>query len=239
MISYLFQIKEFAYDFEWIKSRGNLSATNARVDSNILHFQPFESIDIDVYTCVAKSERGFFRKSVAFDYDYNFYKISDKSDRKFSSPKIVEIYEHGNQNLQEPFEFECITDAADANITWYFNSTPIVDAINQRVLRFERLELKDEGLYQCIVTNRFGYDRKLTFIRFDAMTTTTTTTTTMTTSITVETTTMNAEEQSHAATESNHHLMQIIILSDPQRDHVENGTVRLKCSTSKIIRILF
>ena len=230
-----FSFQDFASEFEWSKSRGSISLTNAKIDTNILHFQPFEFNDIDVYTCTVQSPHGTFERSIAFDYEYNFYKIYDENDRRLQAPRIIEIYEHGLQALNEPFEFECISDTKDTNISWYFNSSRLKlsdNFSNNGLLKFESLQAKDQGIYECIISNRFGYDRKSTFIRLEAEPNPIG----VTKSIQVVGTSSYYHEYSQSPTtyyaSPSKHTIQIQILSDPLKDHVENGTVKLKCLSS-------
>jgi hypothetical protein len=236
----------FAFDFKWIKNNGYFSS-NVRIDNNILHFDSFYPIDVDIYTCVAKSYNTVRNKSLAFDYNYNYFILPNSNEIvEKASPQIIEIYQHGLAELNNKFELECVVNSFGEKVyfLWLFNSVQ-VNRTRTNKLAFNSLEERDGGDYTCRVYNSYGYDSKvlsLAILNKVTRTTTTTTTTTITTTttttiITTTTTTTTTiavtTKRPEIVIKKNkiHKQAKIQILSDPHRDHIENGMIKLKCSS--------
>ena len=92
---------------EWIKHHGTFDQTNAKIDRNVLHFEPFNIRDTDVYTCVARNLNGQYAKQAIYiNDDLNYFKIHDNIiDR---APKIVGIYESGHLREGSEYRLECL-----------------------------------------------------------------------------------------------------------------------------------
>lgn len=97
---------ELAHEFKWVKQHGDFETTNARIDKNVIHFQPFEIKDMDVYTCEAKNFKKSARKSVGINKELNFFKIYNTNNK---SPKIIEIYKTGIEKIGHIFELDCVS----------------------------------------------------------------------------------------------------------------------------------
>lgn len=96
-------------DFEnivWTKMHGKLSETNANVFGKVLHIEPLEIKDADLYTCFVSSPLGFGKKStVAVTYDFRVKNFDEKNNK----PYIIEIYKFGHQSLGSKLEMKCVS----------------------------------------------------------------------------------------------------------------------------------
>lgn len=98
---------------------GKLSETNANVFGKVLHIEPLELKDADLYTCFASSPLGFGKKSiVAVTYDFEMKVLSEKNN---SIPYIVEIYKFGHQNLGSKLEMKCVSSKFSIIFKIFFN----------------------------------------------------------------------------------------------------------------------
>lgn len=94
-------------------------------------------------------------------------------------------------------------------------------------LIFEQLVSENQGLYECIVENQFGQDKKGVQISLSNFTTQI-----------IQTTNANKPSkgfENHNASKTiakDKHSVIIEILSNPKVDHIENGKVILKCKSS-------
>ena len=103
-------------------------------------------------------------------------------------------------------------DDLSARISWYFNSRPL--EWYERRLKLNRLSYEHHGEYKCVASNEFGRNEK----SFDLQL--------VPTSLNVETKTGKQEN-----------WIKIQVLSNPQKDHVENGTIKLKCLSGKLNKV--
>lgn len=66
-------------------------------------------------------------------------------------------------------ELECVTEAnPPANVTWVHisqNSSRVVSHMERSILKFESVEKKDAGEYECIASNEFGVKKQTMFIQ--------------------------------------------------------------------------
>lgn len=100
------QFKDSAHHFEWRKRHGSLNSTNAKLDKNMIHFQPFEASDVDVYTCFAHTPSQTMRKSIAFNYKLEAYLVHRTSHK---APYIIDIYQSSIQSVGNKYELDCVT----------------------------------------------------------------------------------------------------------------------------------
>jgi hypothetical protein len=110
----------------------------------------------------------------------------------------------------------------NAMVEWYFNGRKLKTGVE---LTFEYLTNENEGIYECEVRNQFGSDRKTIEIDLES----------------TYATELVAEHQvAHpSGINKNNQLksINIQVLSNPQTDHIENGKVKIKCISGKILFI--
>ncbi|CAF0767900.1 unnamed protein product [Brachionus calyciflorus] len=233
---------------KWYKSNGNFSITNANVYNHVVHIEPLEHKDIDIYFCQATSPLGkSIKTSVALTYDFNLIKLEDQSE---TEPKIIEIYKFGHENIDSEFELKCVTNFQNDMKYWYHNGALIQkDKIGG--IKFKKLSFNDEGLYECLVENEFGQDRKAVQIFFPINSWSNYVHNTESKSpLHIETTIetlVNKKDENEETTifdknvdrpigintkknggKSKNSIV-IQVLSNPKIDHVENGQVKLRC----------
>ncbi|RNA33971.1 hypothetical protein BpHYR1_035155 [Brachionus plicatilis] len=98
----------FNENVKWSKTHGNFTDTNANIYENVLHIEPLELKDADLYTCSVTSPLGLVKKStVAVTYDFQMKNINQ--DERKNETKIVEIFKFGNENLGSSLEIKCVS----------------------------------------------------------------------------------------------------------------------------------
>ena len=158
--------------------------------------------------------------------------INDHKETRM--PKIIEIYQNGELELGDSYELDCLADLEGSHVEWYFKGRKFNRTNNygyrSNKLVFNRLMFRDEGVYECVVSNEFGSDMKSVEIKLRITTTPTplpTTTTRILSTTSLITTNDDINENNYQP--KNKHSIRIQVLSDPIKDHIENGVVKLKC----------
>ena len=73
----------------------------------MLHIEPLEHKDADIYSCSATDHFGQTKKaSFAVTYDFDTVKLNNDKD---STPKIIEIYKFGNESIDGKLELKCVS----------------------------------------------------------------------------------------------------------------------------------
>ena len=147
-----------AYGFAWTRRHARLDAMlNAKIDNNIINFDSFGRGDIDVYTCKTKSFEGDLQASIAFDYHFNYFNLTNERGK---SPKIIEIYKIGVEKVNQPFQLHCLIDNFNfTRLQWFYKGRPLSNETND-ILMFNSLGYADQGEYECVAYNSYGTEKK-------------------------------------------------------------------------------
>lgn len=177
-------------------------------------FQPFEQKDVDLYTCIAKDSNGnSANQSIGLTYDLGFMKISQRELHK--RPRIVEIYQYGEKLPGHRLEFNCISEELDLHKTWLFNGNLLKqDKCGKLVIN--QFSSVNQGVYECVVSSNYGLGQKYIELTLPSQVNTTNTPTTTVKPLV-----------------TSKHTARIIVLSNTETDHVENGRVMLKCTSGE------
>ncbi|RNA33969.1 basement membrane-specific heparan sulfate proteoglycan core -like [Brachionus plicatilis] len=119
---------------------------------------------------------------------------------------------------------------------WFFNGAMIQKDLSGSI-KFDKLVQENQGLYECLVENENGQDKKGVQISFPIFATELIRSTTMfyVPKAFSEDTTVFDRDVDHPIGETTRsiakakHTVLIQVLSDPEVDHVENGKVILRC----------